>query len=154
MNNDMSNIEEQFETIKDTLSLFKIQINALQKHINTVEKNIKKNAKLKPPTYKAKRNPTGFAKPVKITKELCNFIDIPEGTEMARTEVTKALVKYIKQNNLLNKNEITTPDTKLIKLLDISEEEYSKLTYFNIQKYMNKHFIKEPNIHLASEEKI
>jgi chromatin remodeling complex protein RSC6 len=74
----------------------------------------------------------------------------PEGTEIARTEVTKALVNYIKENNLIelgedSKNKII-PDNKLKSLLGIQDEELNDLTYFNIQKYMNKHFYskKEP----------
>ena len=86
----------------------------------------------------------GFAKPTKVTKELCEFMDKPEGSEIARTEVTKALVIYIKNNNLLEqgedlKNKIV-PDQKLQNLLGIKSDELLGLTYFNIQKYMNKHF--------------
>jgi len=66
-----------------------------------------------------------------------------EGTEIARTEVTKALVFYIKENNLENASnrKIIIPDNKLKILLDI--EEGQELTFFNIQKYMNKHFVKK-----------
>ena len=68
----------------------------------------------------------------------------PEGSELARTEVTKALVNYIKEHNLINcdsdnKNKIV-PDEKLKNLLGLKEEELNELNYFSIQKYMNKHF--------------
>jgi chromatin remodeling complex protein RSC6 len=65
-----------------------------------------------------------------------------EGTEIARTEVTKALVSYIKQHKLENtdNSKIITPDSKLKELLGI--EEGQELTYFTIQKFMNKHFVK------------
>ena len=71
-------------------------------------------------------------------------MDKPEGSEIARTEVTKALVIYIKNNILLDhgedlKNKIV-PDQKLQNLLGIKSDELLGLTYFNIQKYMNKHF--------------
>ena len=75
-------------------------------------------------------------------------MDRPEGSEIARTEVTKALVNYIKSNNLLMqgdkidnkiKNKIV-PDQKLKNLLGLQDDEINDLTYFNIQKYMNKHF--------------
>ena len=74
----------------------------------------------------------------------CEFMNKPEGSEIARTEVTKALVNYIKENNLIelgedSKNKIV-PDEKLKSLLGIQDEELNDLTYFNIQKYMNKHF--------------
>ena len=87
------------------------------------------------------RKPSGFAKPTKVTKELCEFMNKKEGSEIARTEVTSTLSSYIKKNNLQNKNnkKIILPDDKLKDLLGINDEE--ELTYFNIQKYMNKHFI-------------
>ena len=143
-------IMEQFTTINDSLTLFKMQITNLQKVVKTVEKdvkkelkNIKKDNKKKEKT-KTKRAPSGFAKPTKVTKELCEFMNKPEGSEIARTEVTKALVNYIKENNLIElgedaKNKIV-PDQKLKKLLGLQPEQSNDLTYFNIQKYMNKHF--------------
>jgi chromatin remodeling complex protein RSC6 len=140
---------EKFTTINDSLTLFKMQITNLQKVVKTVEKDVKKELKnikkdKKKDKPKSKRAPSGFAKPTKVTKELCEFMNQPEGSEIARTEVTKALVNYIKENNLIelgedSKNKIV-PDDKLKSLLGIQDEELNDLTYFNIQKYMNKHF--------------
>ena len=91
---------------------------------------------------KGNRKPSGFAKPTKVTKELCDFMKKDEGTEIARTEVTRALVAYIKENKLENKenSKIICPDETLKNLLALDESQ--ELTYFNIQKYMNKHFVK------------
>jgi chromatin remodeling complex protein RSC6 len=151
-------IMEQFTTINDSLTLFKMQITNLQKVVKTVEKDVKKELKninrdKKKEKPKTKRAPSGFAKPTKVTKELCEFMNKPEGSEIARTEVTKALVNYIKENNLIelgedSKNKIV-PDEKLKSLLGIHDEELNDLTYFNIQKYMNKHFYskKEATLH-------
>ena len=140
---------EQFTTINDSLTLFKMQITNLQKVVKTVEKDIQKELKnmkkdKKKDKPKVKRAPSGFAKPTKVTKELCDFMNKPEGSEIARTEVTKALVNYIKENNLIelgedSKNKIV-PDEKLKNLLGIQDEDLGYLNYFNIQKYMNKHF--------------
>ena len=90
---------------------------------------------------KASRKPSGFARPTRVTKELCEFMNKTEGTEIARTEVTRALVAYIKDQQLEDKinSRIIMPDNKLRELLGI--EENKELTYFTIQKYMNKHFI-------------
>lgn len=142
-------IVEQFTTINDSLTLFKMQISMIQQQVKTVEKNVKKELKnlkkdKKNEKPKTKRAPSGFAKPTKVTKELCQFMDKPEGTEIARTQVTKALVAYIKANNLLEQGEDTkkkiVPDEKLKTLLGIETNDTNELTYFNIQKYMNKHF--------------
>lgn len=151
MNNDntsetLNSIITQFTTINDSLTLFKMQISTLQQKVKTVEKSVKKELKKdkKNDKPKTKRAPSGFAKPTKVTKELCQFMDKPEGSEIARTEVTKALVSYIKTHNLLEQGEDAktkiVPDEKLKSLLGINNDELNDLTYFNIQKYMNKHF--------------
>ena len=138
---------EQFEGVINGLSVVKTQINNLQQTLKVLEKNIKKQMKgLKKDVIKNKikcnRKPSGFAKPSKVTKELCEFMKMTEGTEIARTEVTKTLIEYIKENKLQNQtnNKIIIPDEKLKILLGI--EDGQELTYFNIQKYMTKHFIK------------
>jgi chromatin remodeling complex protein RSC6 len=105
---------------------------------------------------KSKKAPSGFAKPTQVTKELCEFMDRPEGTEIARTEVTKSLSQYIKNNNLQeqgdkSKNKIN-PDAKLKNLLGISNEEMENLTFFTIQKHMNKHFIKKQLVPVEEAE--
>ena len=111
---------EQFEGVIDSLSIFKVQITTLQQQIKVLEKNVKKQMKtLKKETTKNKnkgnRKPSGFAKPSKVTNELCEFMNKTEGTEIARTEVTKALCSYIKDNKLENKenSNIISPDNKL-----------------------------------------
>ena len=144
--NDSEDILGDFENIINGLSNIRIQINALQQQLRNTEKKIKKKMKcLKREATKNKnrgnRKPSGFAKPTKVTKELCEFMNKKEGSEIARTEVTSTLSSYIKKNNLQNKNnkKIILPDDKLKDLLKINDSE--ELTYFNIQKYMNKHFI-------------
>jgi chromatin remodeling complex protein RSC6 len=145
---DSNNIFDQFEIIVDSLSHFRIQVNTIQQQIRQLEKNVKKEMKgLKKVAEKSKnkgnKKPSGFANPTKVTKELCEFMNKQEGTQIARTEVTRALISYIKSNNLQNKSnkKIILPDQKLKFLLGINEEQ--ELTYFNLQKYMNKHFISE-----------
>ncbi len=143
----------QFEQLVNQLGLMKNQITSMQQSIKCLEKGVKKQMKgLKKESIKTRaksiRAPSGFAKPSKVTKELCEFMNKTEGTEIARTEVTRALVAYIKENKLENttNSKIIYPDEKLKVLLGI--EDGNELNYFNIQKYMNKHFVKnaEPNI--------
>jgi len=151
----------EFTTINNSLTLFKMQINTIQQQVRILEKNVKKELKtsqknVKPIILKAKKAPSGFAKPTKVTKELCEFMNKPEGTEIARTEVTKVLVNYIKSNNLQeqtvdSKNKIV-PDDKLKSLLGLNVEEMNELTFFNIQKYMNKHFISKKALVITTTE--
>ena len=141
----------QFEQLVTQLNQMKTQITGIQQNIKQLEKSVKKQIKgLKKEVTKTKnkgnRQPSGFAKPSKVTKELCEFMNKAEGSEIARTEVTRALVAYIKENKLENtsNSKIISPDDKLKVLLGLDDSQ--ELTYFNIQKYMNKHFIKNAEV--------
>ena len=114
------------------------QVKNLEKMYRKLVKENTKNMKKK--NMKVKRSPSGFAKPTSISKELCDFLQKPIGTEMARTEVTKYLTQYIKEHKLQfeeDKRKIK-PDTKLKKLLNLKKDD--EVTYFNLQKYMKPHF--------------
>jgi len=142
-------ITEQFAVLLNSLSSFKSQISMLSAQVKALEKNVKKQMKqLEREAAKNKnkgnRKASGFAVPTKISKDLCKFMGKPEGSEMARTEVTKYIIQYIKNNKLPDKTnkKIIKPDSALKSLLDLKPED--EVTYFNLQKYMNKHFVK-PN---------
>jgi chromatin remodeling complex protein RSC6 len=147
MDNSMT---EKFEAIINTLSAFKNQISLIQQQLRAVEKSVKKEFKqLKKEADKNKnkgnKKPSGFATPSKITNELCEFMNAENGSKIARTVVTKTLIEYIKKNKLENNenSQIIHPDQKLQALLGITDDD--KLTYFTLQKHMNKHFIKNAN---------
>lgn len=88
------------------------------------------------------RAPSGFVKPTKISDELAKFLEKPVGTEMARTDVTREINKYIRSHNLQDKENgrKINPDSKLQTLLKLKKTD--ELTYFNLQKYMSPHFSK------------
>lgn len=77
----------------------------------------------------------------RLSKELCEFLGKPEDIEMMRTDITKEIYKYIQDNNLQDSEnkKLIHPNDSLIKLFNI--EETQELTYFNIQTFLNKHFI-------------
>jgi len=139
-------ITQSFNNMNNTISGFKKKLNLLNKQFKDLEKKTKKHVRkleseLRKKSKRTKKEPSGFAKPNKISNELCSFLKKPNGTEMARTEVTQHLIQYIKDKNLQNKQngKFIIPDEKLIKLLDINED--TEITYFNLQSYMNKHFV-------------
>ena len=136
-------IKAEFITLLNTLSSFKSQITMISIHVKSLEKKVKKKMKaLEKQANKNKnkgnRKASGFAIPTPISNDLCKFMDKPEGTKMARTEVTKYIIQYIKDNKL-PQGKIIKPDKKLKSLLKVNSNE--EVTYFNIQKYMNKHFV-------------
>ena len=88
------------------------------------------------------RAPSGFVKPTRISDELAIFLEKPSGSEMARTEVTRDINKYIRAHNLQDKDNgrKINADSKLSTLLKLTKED--ELTYFNLQKFMSPHFAK------------
>lgn len=119
------------------------QVSQLQNKVKLLEKKFKRDIKsVSKNKIKSTRIPSGFAKPSKVSDELIDFMNKESGSMVARTEVTKYLIKYIKDKSLqkMDDKRIIKPDDKLLDLLGSGEDE---ITYFNLQKYMNKHFIKE-----------
>ena len=96
------------------------------------------------------RAPSGFVKPTLISNELAGFLGKPEGSEMARTDVTREINKYIRTNNLQDKENgrKINPDKKLTSLLKLKKGD--ELTYFNLQRYMSPHFAKAASAVAAS----
>ena len=88
------------------------------------------------------RAPSGFVKPTKISDELAQFLEKPLGSEMARTDVTREINKYIRSHNLQDKENgrKINPDSRLQTLLKLKKTD--ELTYFNLQRYMSPHFFK------------
>ena len=147
MSTNLANIITQFDTLFNTISTFRGQLTLMQQQLKLIEKSSKKHIKqlereLNKRKPKGNRKPSGFAKPTKISERLCTFMDKPNGSELARTEVTQYLITYIKNNELQNKENkrIICPDNKLKILLGIDDTD--ELNYFNLQSYMNQHFIK------------
>ena len=123
-------------------------INALKTEYRTLEKKWTRDLKVaQKQSSKRKRKagaraPSGFVKPTRISDELASFLAKPSGTEMARTEVTRDINKYIREHNLQDKanGRQINPDTKLASLLKVAKNDV--LTYFNLQRYMSPHFAK------------
>lgn len=138
----------QFSSVLNTISGFKSNISMLQSQVRALEKTVRKQIKaLQKAASKNKahgnRKPSGFAVPMKISDELCTFMKRPKGSEVARTEVTQYIIKYIKDKGLQwDKNrKVIKPDNSLEELLALNPDD--EVTYFNLQRYMNKHFIKK-----------
>jgi len=126
----INNQRNSFQQIEKKFQYFK-------KIANTFIEQSKKIHEKKP------RKPSGFVLPVPASIELCNFLNIPEGSEVSRTEVTKYLIQYIQEKGLSHpeKKTLVIPDEALEKLIG-PDVDLETLTRFTIQKYMNKHYIR------------
>ena len=141
LNDQFGALLAQLTTLRSSLTAVTSQVRLLQKRSDRELKAANK-ANKKRQRKKCNRAPSGFVKPTKISKELATFLQKPAGTEMARTEVTREINKYIRANNLQDpKNgRRILADSKLRKLLKLQKSD--ELTYFNLQRYMSPHFPK------------
>ncbi len=129
--------------LREVISTLHTQLKKLEKRVHREIKDARKrkrrattvdaNGEAKPARLSI------FEIPTKLSDDLCHFLGKPKGTEMSRSNVTKAVTSYIKEKDLKNKHNIK-PDAALKKLLAPPEGE--PLTYFNLQKYLNKHYVK------------
>lgn len=128
--------------VTSLLASVKQEARALEKSVSRELKAAQK-AQAKRRAGKGNRCPSGFVKPTLITDELASFLGKPSGSEMARTEVTREINKYIRENSLQDSENgrKINPDTKLAKLLNLTKKD--ELTYFNLQRYMSPHFAKQ-----------
>ena len=141
-------LTDTFSQFLGKLQTLASQMNALKTEFRLLEKKAtrelkaaqKINAKRK--RKSGNRSPSGFVKPTLISDELAKFLSKPQGTEMARTEVTREINGYIRAHNLQDKQNgrKINPDADLATLLKIGNDE--ELTYFNLQRYMSPHFAK------------
>ncbi len=141
-------LAEQSVEFAAKLQQMSLGVSSLKSEFRTLEKKwarelkaaLKQSSKRK--RKAGNRAPSGFVKPTRISDELAKFLEKPSGTEMARTEVTRDVNKYIRTNNLQDKENgrKINPDSKLAALLKLKKTD--ELTYFNLQKYMSHHFAK------------
>lgn len=135
----LDNLETKITALVALLKEVQVELKVVKKENDRMKKIVERTEAKR---AKARSNPNGFAKPSKITDELCDFLAVPRGTMLSRTDVTRKVNAYIKDNKL-NKPEnkrIINPDTKLRKILGIKPDE--ELSYFSLQRYLSRSFVK------------
>lgn len=157
------NLDELAKNIEATLKIFKgyvSDIRTMKKEVQFLEKSMKKNRPKKninKPSIlsedgSVEKRKNGFARPTDISNELAVFLGIEPGVQVARTEVTKKINAYVKDNNLQDKDKkkcilLDSPaGIKLKNLLtDIVDADGTPcdLNFINIQKYIKHHFPKK-----------
>lgn len=127
---------EASKEVSDVLSSLMRQLQSLKR--KTIKQQNSMQRQLSSAVKKKSRRGGGFTSPVRISEELCKFLDSPPGTLLARTEVTKKLNEYIKSNKLQRPvdRRIVDPDEKLASLLGTSDG----FSFFELQGLMNRHF--------------
>ena len=141
---DLKSMTSRLNTLRETVVSLLGEVKRLDKRVHREIKDARKRkrrVKTEEGPDAKPRTPSIFERPVQITEELCTFLAQPKGTLMSRSQVTKGVNQYVKDHNLKNKHDIK-PDASLKKLLLVPETE--ALTYFNLQRYLNRHYVKAP----------
>ena len=149
-------VSEKLQEFGSKLSQMMTIYTTLRQDFKTLSKQVERELKAaqkasaKKRRSSGNRQPSGFIKPTLITDELALFLGKSSGTEMARTEVSKEINQYIRENKLQDaqNGRIIRPDPKLKKLLRVGADE--ELTYFNLQRYMKHHFVKKDAVPAAT----
>lgn len=129
--------------VRETVSELISEAKRLEKKAAKVQKLADKRRRRKAPVEGEEGKPARvsiFQVPTDISPALCAFMGRPAGSQESRSNVTKFITTYVKEKNLKNKHDITA-DAALLKLLNLTKED--KLTYFNLQKYLNVHYLKK-----------
>jgi chromatin remodeling complex protein RSC6 len=129
------------------------RLSTLETKHQRLEKMFRKMKKdMIPEDQRVPRKPSGFAKATYMSPTLCDFLGVAHGTEMARTEVTKHVLAYVKEQNLQNpeNKRIINMNDKLQKLLNPEKDEV--VTYFSIQRLMKVHYVKPTPVEPAPTE--
>ena len=142
MTQTLNQFQETILSLTGSLNKLKADFKLLERQVikeaRTMDKvNAKRNKN------KGARAPSGFVKPTAISKDLAKFLNVAADAKMARTDVTKLITAYVKQNKLQapDNGRKIIPDKKLMALLGCGPKD--EVTYFNLQSYMKPHFIKE-----------
>ena len=129
--------------VRETVSELISEAKRLEKKAAKVQKLADKRRRRKAPVEGEEGKPVRisiFQIPTAISPALCAFMGRPAGSKESRSNVTKFITTYVKEKNLKDKHDIKG-DAALLKLLNLKAED--KLTYFNLQKYLNVHYLKE-----------
>jgi hypothetical protein len=143
---DVKSMLVQANTVRETVGALVAELKRLEKRVARLQKEADKRRRRskKVPVEGEEvkpRKPSIFELPTPLSDDLCGFLGVSKGSKESRSNVTKAITSYVKQHELKNKHNIT-PDAKLKSLLGVQEGE--TLTYFNLQRYLNRHYLKAP----------
>lgn len=128
------------ETIQTEIAALRAEVKSLVKLVRKV-----KNFQEDPDGEKAKKRAenNGFNRKQEITPKLREFLGLPEGELISRSEVTKFINKYITEKGLKH------PDNGRQLILDDKLKELLQppadvtVTYLNLQKYLSPHYVKK-----------
>jgi len=143
---------ENITNLAATLKTWQKDAKEMKKDYIKEKKILMKNSKKKTPQSPDAKKNSGFCKPVALSDHLKTFLKLESDTMLSRTDITKLVTAYIRENDLLktdNKRVIdvwaNTPAAKDIKNL-LSPKAGDEITWFNLQTYLKSHYPKATEV--------
>ena len=127
-----------------TLETLNAALEAIAKEQRAIHKDIRKiRQHIEDPTGEkqdARTKNNGFNKPLSVTDKLRAFLNLAADEKISRSQVTRKVNEYVEAKGLKAGQNISLDDS-LKDLLQVPEG--VQVTFLNIQKYINPHYIKE-----------
>jgi len=127
------------ESVTSELTALRNEVKALTKLVRKIRSH-QEDPDGEKANERSKKN--GFNRDVEVDGELRAFLGLDEGQLISRSEVTKRVNIYVKENNLKH------PDNGRVIILDdklkalLSPPEDVQVTFLNLQKYLSPHYVK------------
>tara|TARA_E500000178_G_C17002247_1_gene746291 strand:- start:1306 stop:1959 length:654 start_codon:yes stop_codon:yes gene_type:complete len=136
---------ELLDTLSKTSKSLTSEMKSLTKDVNKmrITAGRKKVKRVVDPDVPKKLG--ALEKPVEITEELCNFLELENNKLYSRQSITQAINKYVKDNDLQNPDNrrfILLESDAGLKLKKLLRDPDQPLTFFNIQRYLKVHYPK------------
>lgn len=120
-----------------------VTLEILLSELKSLRKDVRKiKAYIEDPTGEKSKNRVannGFNKPLEVTDKLRTFLKLAPGELISRSQVTKKLNEYVTEKGL-KAGQLISLDATLKDLLNPPEG--VQITFLNIQKYINPHYVK------------
>lgn len=146
----ISRVSDRADSFRRELALIIGDLKVLRRAAKRVDRTRKRRPVSDDPNKKL----SGFARPSELSDQLCAFLGVERATQMARTNVTRLVCKYIKDNNLNSDGnrrsiDFTKPGAGALKDL-LQPESGAVVTYFNLQRYLKPHIVSVPSTSTAT----
>ena len=125
------------ETLNAALEVIAKEQRALRKDVRKIRQYIEDPTGEK---QEARTKNNGFNKPLGVSEKLRAFLGLAVDEKISRSQVTRKVNEYVEAKGLKAGQNISL-DATLQDILQVPEG--VQVTFLNIQKYINPHYIKE-----------
>jgi chromatin remodeling complex protein RSC6 len=133
-------MEATIEYLKSAFDEQSKELKALRKDVRKIRQHIEDPLGEKA-AVRSQNN--GFRKPQVVSHELRSFLQLGPEDRISRADVTRKINEYVTEKGLKNGQNLTMDDS-LRALLAPPDD--VQVTFLNIQKYINRHYLKDMTV--------